>query len=139
MRKAGANLQTIADELGISVPSVHNSIKRYIERINKYSEQEAVELRRLQLERLDTMLLGIWDKAQSGGLRAIDRVVKIETRRAKLLGLDEPEKRDITTGGEPLIPHDAVVLTQEQLRQLPDDAIQAIRSLLASAALDNDA
>jgi len=44
----------------------------------------------LELERLDVMLLALWRRVQNGDERAIDRALKIEERRAKLLGLDAP-------------------------------------------------
>jgi len=41
---------------------------------------------------LDGMLAGIWQGARKGNVSHIDRVLKIEERRAKLLGLDAPTK-----------------------------------------------
>ena len=54
----------------------------------------------MQLERLNTMRLGLWPKVQKGGERATEVALRIEEREAKLLGLDAPEqletKQDIT-------------------------------------------
>jgi len=54
----------------------------------------------LELERLDAMQAAIWDDAMNGHLGAIDRVLKIMERRAKLLGLDQ---LDVTQQPEPKI------------------------------------
>ena len=43
----------------------------------------------LELQRLDAMMAGIWNDAVSGKAHAIDRVLKIMERRAKLLNLDK--------------------------------------------------
>ena len=41
------------------------------------------------------MPLAVWDEAAKGEYAAIDRVLKILERRAKLLGLDMPVRHDI--------------------------------------------
>jgi len=50
------------------------------------------ELRHLELMRLDDALLSISDRAFSGDLPAINMMLKIMDRRAKLLGLDKAAK-----------------------------------------------
>lgn len=60
-----------------------------------HAEMETInELRQLALDRLDAMLQNVWDRAQNGYLPAVDRVLKLEERRAKLLGIDAPVKND---------------------------------------------
>lgn len=49
--------------------------------------------RRLQARRLDLALTGAWAKALAGDGPGIDRILSIETRRARLLALDMPEAR----------------------------------------------
>jgi hypothetical protein len=46
-------------------------------------------VRQLELERLDRLLIALWDLATGGSLGAIDRVLKVMQRRAELLGLDK--------------------------------------------------
>ena len=53
--------------------------------------------------------------------------------------LGQRDKRDLTSGGAPILPTGAIVITQEQLARLPTDAIRAIRSIVASEAFGNDA
>jgi len=50
----------------------------------------AVQVRSLELERLDVYLLAIARDVQKGDFLAIDRALKISERRAKLLGIDAP-------------------------------------------------
>lgn len=92
LRKAGATYQAIGKKLGISEGQAHKDVAYML---NKLSEQEravATDLRQLQLERLDTALFAIANQVRQGHLGAIDRMLKIEERRAKLLGLDAPAK-----------------------------------------------
>lgn len=87
LRASGATYQAIADDLDITAPSAHALVQKALHEI----PAEAVdELRRVELGRLDQMLLGIWTEATSGNLNAIDRAVKLMERRAKLAGLDAP-------------------------------------------------
>jgi hypothetical protein len=59
-------------------------------------QEPAEELRTMEVARLDQMLLGLWPKAIKGDTWAVDRVLKIMERRAALLGLDAPVKRELS-------------------------------------------
>lgn len=98
LRKNGASLRQIAEQLGYADPSgAHKAIMTLLKR----ERVEAVEdYRKVELARLDAMLLAIASQVRSGHLGAIDRALKIMERRAKLLGLDAPEKLDWTSDGE---------------------------------------
>jgi len=48
----------------------------------------------LEALRLDQMQAALWQRATDGEVRAIDRILRIMERRARLLGLDEPERRE---------------------------------------------
>lgn len=60
------------------------------------SAKDADAVISMELERLDAMLRALWPKVEKGDTAAIDRVIKIQDRRAKYLGLDAPTKTDIT-------------------------------------------
>jgi hypothetical protein len=64
------------------------------ELIDTTTEQYADE-KALATKRLNAALAAIWPRVQRGELLAIDRMVRIEERRAKLLGLDAPARVDI--------------------------------------------
>ncbi len=92
LRKKGLSYQAIADEIGYSNASgAEKAVKAALDRI---TQEPAEELLKLEIQRLDTMLLNIWDKVCEGDLYAIDRVLKIMERRAKFLGIDVPTKID---------------------------------------------
>src|SRR5215212_3194424 len=96
LHKAGVGYQVIADRLGYAGPS--GAYKAVESALHKTLQQPADELRGLELERLDRMQVAIWDKATSGNLRAVDRVLKIMKRRAQLLGLDAPRQVTVSVG-----------------------------------------
>lgn len=95
LRKSGLDYRSIAERLGYS--SVAGVYKAVQVALKKTLQEPADELRAIEVERLDRMLLGLWPKAIKGDTWAVDRVLKIMERRATLLGLDAPQKREVTT------------------------------------------
>ncbi len=86
LRVAGRTLKQIADVLGYASPS---GAAQAIEAALRKRVAEPVDhLRDVENARLDAMWTGIYPAAKRGNLAAIDRAIKIMTRRAKLLGLD---------------------------------------------------
>jgi hypothetical protein len=102
LRKAGMQYAAIAQQLNYrsaagAFAAVRSALKRTL-------KEPADELRQLEVSRLDAMLAGLWIKARKGDNYAIDRVLRIMERRAKLLGLDKLPKVDmIMPGGEKVI------------------------------------
>lgn len=94
LRKAGANYQSIADALGYRGAS--GAFKAVQSGLKAVLREPAEELRTLELERLDGILMAIYPKARQGDSQAIDRCLRVMERRSKLLGLDAPAKYDIT-------------------------------------------
>lgn len=65
--------------------------------------ESADALRDLQDERLNRLMAGLWNSAASGDVAAVDRVLKIMERQARLHGLDAPVKSEVTgAGGAPI-------------------------------------
>jgi hypothetical protein len=106
LRKTGASLAQIADALEprelsdgtkkkFSVQAISVMIKRVMAKLASSSLEDAEIIRSMEVERLDRMLLGLWESARVGHLGAVDRVLRIMERRSKLLGLDAPVKSDV--------------------------------------------
>lgn len=94
LRKAGYGFQIISEQLGYSDSSgAYRAVRRALMRT---IQEPADEVRKLELERLDKILTALWPAAIAGKWLAIDRVLLIMERRARLLGLDAPTKVDIT-------------------------------------------
>ena len=106
LRIQGKSLAVIAEELGISVPAVSKLIRTAMEATAKEIAGNADELRALEVERIDRLLDSLWERATESHeaynpiaeemetvcpeLGAVDRVVRLMERRAKLLGIDKP-------------------------------------------------
>ena len=122
LRKAGKSLQEIADALGYrSHKGAHEAIKAALVAM---LQDATDEVRRLEVARLDALLAGIWSEATGGKLFAIDRVLMIMDRRAKLLGLDAPQKVD----------HEhRIQMLAEANGFDPDEAVEEARRVLREA------
>lgn len=70
----------------------YKDFARELESLRKENQETAAEVRDLELMRLDEMLKGVWEDATSGDPRAVQKVLNIQERRARFLGLDAPEK-----------------------------------------------
>ena len=93
LRKAGATYDQIAQQVGYAERgSAYRAVQTALQAI---TQEPAQEVRQLEVERLDAMLLGLWPAARKGKEGAVDRVLRIMERRAKLLGLDAPVKADV--------------------------------------------
>ena len=97
LRSLGWTYQQIADQMGCTKQAASDRCKRALAAI----PAEAVdEYRRIEGERLDTLLKIAMNRVVDdgkGALFAIDRVLAIMDRRAKLLGLDAPTKTQVIT------------------------------------------
>jgi hypothetical protein len=91
LRKAGATYETIAQMLGYASKSTaFTAVNRIMTQSKREASKEAFEM---ELRRLDDLMMTLWPIARAGeNMGAIDRVLRIMERRAKLLGLDAPEK-----------------------------------------------
>ncbi len=100
LRKSGLSYEAIGDHLQISKVAAWKLVKTALDATLR---EPTMELRELEIQRLETMLRGVWPKAITGDVHAIDRAVKISERMAKLLGLDAPIRSELTgPGGGPI-------------------------------------
>ena len=90
LRQRGWSLRRISEALGVSLQTVANDLNACLSELIKTTTQETAHYRQLELERLDSLLEGIWGKAVGGSVYHIDRCLMIMERRAKFLGLDKP-------------------------------------------------
>lgn len=98
LRRMGKGYQEIANTLGIGKSQAHRLVTAGLADARAQIDADATELKSEELSRLDAMLSGLWPEARRGVASAVDRVLKIMERRAKLLGLDAPLK--LAHGGD---------------------------------------
>jgi hypothetical protein len=89
LRVAGNTLQAIGDaqDPPVTAQAIYKTLKKAIERM---ADEATEQVRRIESLRLDEMMLGVYGQAVNGDLVAIDRMLDIMRRRARLLGLDTP-------------------------------------------------
>lgn len=94
-RKMGLNYAQIAEKLEMGSPqTAWDAVERALKRT---LQEPADEVRRLELERLDAMMVTTYGNAMRGDLMALTATLNIMNRRAKLLGLDAAIKTDNKT------------------------------------------
>ena len=86
LRMKGLTFAEIACQVGYA--SASGAYKAVRAALEADAVMAADEIRKLHVARLETLLEAVWDAACRGELQAIDRVLRILDRQAKLLGLD---------------------------------------------------
>jgi len=93
LRMAGATIKQIADKLGYaSEAGAYKAIMRELEQTAQSMSESTEAVRQLELKRLDQMQFPIWPSVVSGDQGAIGTALRIQERRASLLGLDAPKQ-----------------------------------------------
>lgn len=88
LRMAGRTYQEIATELGYAHPSgAHAAVQSVLKEARS---EAAEEMRELELDRLNKLLSGVWEKALAGDVKAVHAVLAIIDKRSKLAGLYSP-------------------------------------------------
>jgi hypothetical protein len=88
LRLRGLNFEQIGREMGFSRQRAHALVTEEVARVNGERNASATILRNLEAERLDRLQAAVWPRAVEGDLKALDRVLSIMSRRARLLGID---------------------------------------------------
>lgn len=93
LRTSGMTYAALAAELGYSDES---GPRKAVDRLLSRVEHEGVsEMRQLEGQRLDAMQRAIWPQASGGDIDAIKAALNIMGRRAKLFGLDAPQRMQV--------------------------------------------
>ena len=123
LRIEGYTIPAIAKKLSVSVGQTHKDIQDALERtIDRTNNAIAIE-RQVSLARIEVGIRGIWPKYAKGDTDAINAFVKLDSRRAKLLGLDVPIKAELTGPDGGAIP---VSAPTSQLESKLDDLFKRL-------------
>jgi hypothetical protein len=101
LRTQGRTYVQIAEALQVSTSAAHKAVADYLEQTRAVSREAAEEVRRLELDRLDRVLAVVGPMAEGGDLQAVDRLLRIQERRASLLGLDAPRAQLVAVDSRP--------------------------------------
>lgn len=127
MRLNGATFAAIGKALGLSTPGAYQAYKRALRRGREELAEETADHIALDAARLDKLIHAKWKSAVAGDNDAIDRVLRLLERRARLLGLDAASRTELTgKDGGPLEIAD------------PEARKRRIRELLAKQRADAD-
>jgi hypothetical protein len=115
LRKQGGTYRAIASRMieefgagalpkGYDERYVYNDVMAVLDALNEELSENAKEVRRLELERLDELLRKQYRKAvNDGDNKAVSACLRIMKRRADLMGLDAPKRTELTgADGEPM-------------------------------------
>lgn len=102
LRLLGHSQEEIAQILKVD----QTTVSRYfdVEPTDHMTKEKHSEYVDLMVQRLDKLLsVAMKQAVDDGSLPAVDRVIRLEERRAKLLGLDAPVRQDIGVAGPKVI------------------------------------
>ncbi len=101
MKRAGATWQNIADSdlypAGTSKAQAYIDVRRGLQEANRDMRLEMELLRQVEGDRLDDYLLRLRPGIIAGDTKAINTAVRIVETRARLFGLNEPERHEVIT------------------------------------------
>ena len=97
LRKQGLAVRAIAEKVGRSKSEVGRMLQEQLKSVEADQETKK-EVKALQLERLDVWLEGLWKRSKKGDEKAIQTALRIEERRAKMMGTDAPVEQRVKIG-----------------------------------------
>lgn len=124
LRLAGASYSQIATQLGYKGPSgAYHAVMRGLAH---FAVEPATKLRDMEAARLDALMMAHWQRAVNGDIDATRVVLDIMKRRAALLGLDAPQRIDISTYVRQVAQEHGID---------PDQAVKDAEAIVAAAGL----
>ena len=127
LRRAGVSYRQIADHLGYAGPSgAHRAVASALK---ETLQEPADALRDLEAQRLDALQRALWPAASAGDVPAVRAMLSVMERRAKLLGLDSPQRNELSgPNGTPFVP-----VTPEDMAARFEQLVRAQRERLKHA------
>lgn len=136
LREAGATWEAIADTMEErhgpdSLPEhwskryAHKDFQRALGKVQDEVKDRARTVREMELRRLRRLQRGLWQDAINGDTDAARTIVRLMKRRAKLLGLDEPEELNVDMGTD----RETIETLLDALEDFPE-ARQAVANAL---------
>lgn len=139
--KAGATFEEIAPKVGVkSAASAQRIVMKALDASSVALDQTPARI--LELERLDALHRAIWAKALRGDVAAVDRVLRIQEARQRMLGEPTRVKDAITDALEATLKElkteaadGALIASLRQVARQIDHAVANGTSLEATKAM----
>lgn len=97
LRAKGWTFDAIATEVGLnSRQAAHEDYRAALRTARAEHLPNLEDARAFDLERLERLARKAWEHIDAGDLKGIDSMLRIMDRRARLLGLDQPVKHEIS-------------------------------------------
>ena len=96
MYKGGQSIHNIAAKLQEKPSIIGKYLAGALRDLRRVSLQLASEHRQVQLERIQAAIGFIWPSVERGNIDAVNTLLRLLERESKLLGLDAPQKIDLT-------------------------------------------
>ena len=90
-RKVGLSYREIGEKLGVGLKAARQMVSEEVGKLEEMSKDEPLVARRMQLERINRMRLGLMSKAAKGDPQAISTILKCDEHENKLLRVHENE------------------------------------------------
>lgn len=132
LRKRALPLDEIAELTGRTEAECRKAVNKRLRELDQDEMSEASGARRMMLEQIDSMIAAITVPATGRDidgnaspviLEAIDRMIKLLDQKAKLLGLNAPQKIDLASRIEVLAAESGYDV--EELRQITVEVLQS--------------
>jgi len=120
MYNSGLTMTAIAEKIGVGVGTVDRDIKHVLSEHLRVPTQEYVAR---HLAEQDDLRRAVFAQALTGDLDAWDRVLRLQERQAKLLGLDAPQRVVAHVSTEDFAATAATLMREMGLT--PPDAIES--------------
>jgi transposase len=137
----GWSTRRIAEHLGCSHATIANDVNALLSELVEHQIKDAEKIRARELEKLalaESAVIEVLERSSEEDadmvLKATDRIARLQERRAKLLGLDAPERIDATVSEGPT-PETAARLVREEFGESDNGSG---RQGTATAAADAD-
>lgn len=99
LRKVGMTFAEIAEEMGMTASQCRTLYQKAMEDLQVDIEEDALEVRRISIQRLNDMINSLYQRALDGDLMAVDRILKTTEILAGLTGA-KIDRVDLTTKGK---------------------------------------
>jgi transposase len=88
--------RAIAESLNASEATISRDVKAIEKQWQASAVQDIAAAKGKDLERTERLIAALWNDARNGKWLATDRVLNLMQHRAKLLGLEAPQRREDT-------------------------------------------
>lgn len=122
LRRDGKSYRKIAAALGIDPHTAWDHVQAELRDIRERTREDTDAVRDIEIQRIDEAMDALGSGIRAGDVPSVMAMVKLQERRAKLLGLDAPTKVERT---------ERHIVTPEEVAKMDDrDILGVLRPML---------